>query len=326
MPKGQKTCVGCQEVNPSFNKNCQKCNAVFEKRVNTYIPTGRPRGRPKKNTENLVLAAPRPEKTKATTEPVKFNPSYFADSPGVFNLDPGSLFRDLYGKDAQIDLIMSALRTYNDTMGQDRLHTLLVGDPSGGKSEITKRIIHMVGQENVLAFDGHSATVAGISNEILEYPGNLPPLLVIQEIEKSKADLSWLLGVLDTAAELVKVTARDGIRRRRVPFLCLATCNSLEKLESMHSKSIADRFIQKVFVKPMDEKTLFEMMKQEVRKIPDFSYSWIPEAIRLGKKRGDMSVRAIKGILLSGRERLLDGSYEKILAETAIPNHEEGTG
>lgn len=243
------------------------------------------------------------------------SPSFYADSCGQLNLDPGNLFDDLYGKEAAISITMSALNVYNTTGGSSRFNTLLIGSPAAGKTEVVNRIEKMVGEDNTLRFNSESASKAGMENEILNYPGDLPPLLIVEEIEKCHSDsLLWMLPTLDPLRqELIKVTSKEGMQRRKVPFICIGTSNDIDKLTKMHAGSIADRFPNKVFMRDMDDNTRRKILICKLQKLPYYNEAWIQPAIDYCREVGDMSMRKIEAVLLCGQDKLLTGEYQATL-------------
>jgi hypothetical protein len=304
-----KICPQCGTQTGPRTLYCHFCQAPFEKTLKKFghtVPVNT-------NTVNVNVSVAPSGKVKAQT----INPKVFSDSCGELNLEPHNLFDDLYGKSEAVSIVMSALSLYNMTNGRSRVSNLICGGPASGKSEILNRFEQMLGRENVLRVNSETSTKAGIENEILNYPGNLPPVLMLEEIEKTQSDLSWLLGILDGRGELIKVTAKEGMQRRRVPFICIATCNSLKKLEQMHSGSIASRFSNKIFIKDIDSSTMYQILLNKLKQIPNYDPCWIEPAIECCRQTGEFSIRRAEAILLCGQERLMDGSYQATLRATS---------
>src|SRR5207253_11168735 len=126
-----------------------------------------------------------------------------------------------------------------------RSHCLLWGRPACGKTEILLAIERMLGREAVVKLDATMTSKAGAENLILELD-SVPPILLIEELEKcDPANLPWLLGVLDQRGEIVKTVFRNAFRKE-TKCLCLATANSLDLLERVHSGALASRFPNKI--------------------------------------------------------------------------------
>jgi hypothetical protein len=305
-----KTCRNCGIPNGPRAFYCGSCDEPFT----ATIAKSRVASQPK---TQLAYAVSQPRTSVAATPIPTLRPDAFSDKVGLLNLDPKGQFDDLYGKTDALSVIMASLAVYNQTQGRNRYHSLLVGGPSAGKSEIANRIQNVVGPDNVLRINSESASKAGMENEILGCP-QLPPVLIVEEIEKigDPQTLLWMLPALDTRQEIIKVTAKDGILRRKVPFVCIGTCNNLSKLERMHSGAIASRFTNKLFIPDMNDDMRYEILKTKIRILPNANEAWIPKAIDYCREIGDLSMRRIESVLMCGQDRLLTGEYQASLAAT----------
>lgn len=312
-----KHCPKCNKSNGPRSFFCSRCQQPFEKTLakakHLYVPLAAPI--PHIATQPRYQSVPICNTTGPTSPTLK--PNAFAGSLGTLNLDPGHEFDDLLGKTDALNILMASLAVYNQTKGRNRYHSVLVGGPSAGKSEIINRIVNVVGSDNVLRINSESASKAGMENEILSHPTELPAILAIEEIEKCNPDaLLWLLSALDTRQEIIKVTARDGILRRKVPFVCVSTCNDLAKLERMHSGSIASRFTNKLHIPDMTDSMRREIFKLKIRAVPHSNEAWIDPAIDYCRSIGDLSMRKIESVLMCGQDRLLTGEYQRSLGAT----------
>jgi hypothetical protein len=232
-----KICRSCHaSVGPRSFK-CSVCGSPFEGTIKKSQRMVFHNNSPTTTYNINIPISPQPQPAVATT----LKPQMFSNNVGTLNLDPGDRFDDLYGKTDALSIIMASLAVYNQTRGRNRYHSLLIGGPSAGKTEMLNRIEETVGKENVLRFNSESASKAGIEEMILTYPSELPPVLIVEEIEKcpNPDSLGWMLPALDTRMQVEKVTAKEGPRSRPVPFISIGSCNSLAKLEKMHSGSIA---------------------------------------------------------------------------------------
>lgn len=300
-------------------KPCAKCDKLVGVRTlrcacgsETFVRLAKP-ARNSVSVVNNITVNPSIDQTKTV------KPSFYADSCGTFNLDPGNAFDGLYGKDEPLSIILASLKAYNETRGESRYNCLAAGSVSAGKSELLNRIELMVGKENVFRFNGESASLAGVQNELLTYPGDIPSLLIAEEIDKcpNPDSLLWMLAALDTRRELIKISGREGIERRKVPFICLATCNSIEKLERWHSGAILSRFPNTFFIEDMTEEVMTLILTDKLKTLPYYDVAWIPPAIEFCRTIGNMQMRKIESVLMCGQEKLLTGEYQATLLKAS---------
>ena len=224
-------------------------------------------------------------------------------------VDRSTHFDHLYGLDAQIDVLLAALQTAKDTNYKKRFHSVLYGKPGCGKSEILRGVKHMVGEEGVIEFDGTQTTAAGAIATLID-AAIVPPLLIIEEIEKvPDAAFMWLLGALDGRAEIRKITAR-GVLHRKVPFVCAATVNDLDLFKSRHEGAMASRFAHKIYCPRPGEEILRRILWREVESI-EGDPAWIEPAIRfcMDSEQTTDPRRAI-AVCLTGRDGLLTGKFQ----------------
>lgn len=234
------------------------------------------------------------------------------DAIADVNVEREHHFDHLYGLDAQIEILLAALKTAKDTNYAKRFHCVLYGKPGCGKSEILRGVKHMVGQEGVIELDGTQTTAAGAINILME-AAVLPPLLIIEEIEKvPDAAFMWLLGALDGRAEIRKVN-NNGVRQRKMPFVCAATVNDLSLFKSRHEGAMASRFAHSIYCPRPSEEILRRILRREADSIqgnPD----WIEPAIRYCiDKENTTDPRRVIAVCLTGRDKLLSGEFQKNL-------------
>jgi hypothetical protein len=255
--------------------------------------------------------------------PVGPNLAIFNDTDIVaeVTIDRGTHFDHLYGLDPQISIVLASLQTAKDTNYKKRYHVVLNGKPGCGKSDLLRGVKSMVGPEGCLEFDGTQTTAAGAIAAIMD-ADIVPPLLVIEEIEKVPDQaFMWLLSALDGRAEIRKVTAR-GSSYRKVPFVCVATVNDLDLFKSRHEGAMASRFAHNVYCPRPNEEILRRILKREVESI-NGNEAWIEPAIRycLDKEiNGDP--RRVIAVCLTGRDELLNGKFQADL--TACKPRNEG--
>lgn len=253
-------------------------------------------------------------KTTTETEPtVQQKPKAF--TPVKINTDAGQHFAHLYERDSQIALVMSAIQAYVNSNYEDRFHAILYGPPSCGKTEILRSVARMLGEESVLVFDATSTTKAGAERTLLE-TAEIPPVLIVEEIEKTdEHSLRWLLGVLDHRAELRKITHRS-TKSRSVKLLCLATANDIELFRKVMEGSLASRFSHHIYSGRPSREVLKKILLREIERSKG-DVAWIDPALDWClNEEGTNDPRRIITICLCGREKLLDGSYQKHLKAT----------
>jgi hypothetical protein len=236
--------------------------------------------------------------------------------PVQINMDRGNHFGHLFGLDDQIDLVLSSVEEYRRSEHNNRFHVCLFGSPACGKTEILRSLTRMVGQEAVMHFDATSTTAAGAKQLLIE-SANMPPILCIEEIEKAdEQSLRWLLGVMDYRAEIRQVKFRTGMAVREVKLLCLATVNDLCLFNRMMDGALASRFSHKVNCPRPSREVLERILHREIDRNGG-NPAWIKPALDYcvnEEKTNDP--RRIITVCLCGRDQLLTGEYQKVLAAT----------
>lgn len=235
------------------------------------------------------------------------------------NVRPEEHFSHLYDRESQVAVILSAIEEYTRSEYNNRFHTLLYGDPACGKTDILRSVSRMVGPDAVLHFDATSTTKAGAQRTLLE-AANVPPILCIEEIEKTdEQSLRWLLGVLDYRAEIRKNTYR-GSYTREVKLLCLATANDYELFTRIMDGALASRFSHKVYCPRPSREVLKKILEREILTC-DGKAEWIEPALDwcLDEEKTN-DPRRIITVCLSGRDALLDESYQKHLRNILPPS------
>ena len=230
--------------------------------------------------------------------------------------DFGGCFDHIYDRDAQIGIVWQAIKAAVESGFQNRNHCALFGPPACGKSEILLGFKKLLGADAVMQFDATSTTEAGARRELRQL-ANIPPILLVEEIEKTdERSLRWLLGVLDTRGEIRGLNFRDASFQRDVKLLCLATANDMEKFNDVMSGALASRFANKVRCPRPSSEVLERILQREVQKIGG-NPAWIAPALDycLNSEKSTDPRRAI-AICLCGQHKLLSGEYQKWLEET----------
>lgn len=226
-------------------------------------------------------------------------------------------FRGVYERDAHIRTIHSAVQTCIESNGEILSHVLLYGQPGACKTKLTEKLKAWYevedDTERVLFVDGTTMTKAGLENWLLELEeaGRLPEVLVVDELEKQPMDNLLCLNAVMGSGMLTKLNARIGNTRKPAKFVVIGICNDKEALRAFRNGALWSRFTHKLpCVRPSKELSL-RILKEMTVKIPNGKPIWAEKAMEFGwDKLGQRDIREIKGHL-DGRDRLLDGSWQK---------------
>lgn len=227
-------------------------------------------------------------------------------------------FAHIYARDAQINIVHSAIRAFIDSDYENRFHAVLFGPPACGKTEVLRSFARALGPEAVLNFDATSTTKAGAEKIILETE-NIPPILMVEEIEKTDENsLRWLLGLLDHRAEIRKITFRQ-VSQRNVKLLCLATVNDMDLFKRVMDGALASRFAHKVYCPRPDREVLTRILLREI-KSHNGDEKWIEPALDFVLDfEQSTDPRRVIAVCMSGREKLLSGEYQEFLKKAMEP-------
>jgi Cdc6-like AAA superfamily ATPase len=239
--------------------------------------------------------------------------------------DRSKFFENIYARDPQIALVLSAVDAAVKSNFQNRFHAVLYGPPACGKTQILNCVADMVGEESVLRFDCTSTTKAGAEKILLE-AAEVPPVMICEEIEKTdEASLRWLLGLLDHRAEIRKTNYRVGTLQRKVHVLTLATVNDIALFESVMDGALASRFSHKIYCPRPDKTVLRRILEREIAATdedgkPLGKHEWIEPAIDYVVDREKSNdPRRVITVCLSGGDKLLTGEYQKYLDAARDP-------
>ena len=229
-------------------------------------------------------------------------------------------FSHLYGLDAHINRLRWALENAIDTNFESRVHTLFVGPPGCGKSDIGRSMKTALGEESVLEFDATSTTKAGAQGELAERE-ELPRVILIEEIEKCNPDsLRFLLSLLDIRAELRKTTKVERIERD-VKLVAVATCNDYKLFQSMEAGALASRFGKPVYFRRPTPELLRRILRREVER-HNGKMEWIEPTIQFALRMRTTDPREVIGHMMVGRDYLLTGEYQAAVEATSSPDDE----
>ncbi len=233
-------------------------------------------------------------------------------------------FNNLYERDAQVALSLSAINAGIQSDWKDRLHCALVGDPASGKSELLRCIKNMVGEEAVLEFDATATTMAGAIKALAERTV-MPRLVLIEEIEKAEENsLRWLLAAMDSRAEIRKTNFRGNVNRE-FKSLCLTTVNDWDAFNKMMSGALASRFVNKIYFPKPNRKLLERILARDVAELKDGKTEWIEPTLAFAEECEITDPRQVLSILKCGRDDLLTGKHQERLRETDVRKHLKNT-
>lgn len=262
-----------------------------------------------------------------TSESSSSDPSSWADdeSPYVELSDIEALTKDkwfdhLYGLDAQIEVLLSALQAAADSQMKNRFHSLLWGDPGCGKTEILQSVYRLLTklQVHCLILDATSTTEAGMRKNLLDEDTSTPDVMLIEEIEKvPETSLRWLLGIMDVRATISQANYRR-TASRRVPAIVLATANDMRQLRSMMYGALHSRFQHEIYCPRPDRAVLAKILQREVSKVNGNS-QWIEPALKFCCDELKLTdPRKIVPVCLCGKDKLLTGEYQTYLRKTML--------
>lgn len=235
-------------------------------------------------------------------------------------------FSRIYGREPHIRLILDSLKLAKETQFHKRNHVLLGGSPGCGKTAIMEELKKILGQEGESYFwlDGTSMTKAGVCKLIMDSPV-VPPVLFVEEIEKTSEDsLRFLLGLMDQRGEIRRTNYHIGHQAKDARMLVIATANDIALLQSLMSGALYSRFQNKLHCQPPDRVIMEQILKREIEDIPHDAQAlaatqWVSTTLAFAYDQEALrDPRDLITILTCGRDRLLDGSYQKDWKSTRL--------
>lgn len=229
-------------------------------------------------------------------------------------------FDGLFGLDAAIARIRSAIEAAVMSDWRKRIHCILIGPPACGKTDICRRVGAAVGTAAYMEYDATATTQAGMIKD-LEEREELPRILFVEEIEKAPQDsMMALLGMMDDRAEIRKVTAKKNIQRD-TRMLVIATANDEQLLKKAAAGALYSRFsANKIYFHRPSRDILYRILEREVTAVGG-DPEWINPTLDYAEAIGSTDPRELIGICLCGREKLLTGEYQEWLLETGIAQY-----
>lgn len=275
--------------------------------------------------DNSATSAQKDSSSRDLTDDYVFdNLSHTLSQAGT--IKKGEFYKHLYGLDAQISVLLSALQAAGDSGMENRFHTLLWGDPGCGKTEIleaTARLLQSIGVNHLL-LDATSTTEAGMRKSLLDQDAEIPSVILIEEIEKVvEASMRWLLGIMDVRGRISQANFRK-TASRRVPAIVIATANDMQQLGKMMYGALRSRFQHEVYCPRPSREVLRMILEREVGKLSKGDPRWIDPALKYCyDERKITDPRKIIPVCLCGKDKLFDGTYQKALEATMFKSSEE---
>lgn len=246
----------------------------------------------------------------------------------ISHIKPGAYYSHLFGLDAQVRVLLSSVQAAADSDMSNRFHSLLYGPPGTGKTDILSSTYKLLQDLNIscLSIDCTSTTEAGMRKLLLDEDEILPEVILAEEIEKAAHSFKLLLGIMDDRGTISQLNYRRSASRK-VPALVLASANDYEALVKMDSGALLSRFSNEIYCPRPDREILAKILEREIGKVKNGSLSWIePSLVFCHDERGISDPRMIKRVCLCGKDRLLDGSYQRDLEITMRKQKGIGTG
>lgn len=237
----------------------------------------------------------------------------FLEDNQTLQLSP--YFKDIFNREPQIRCILSSIRSAIDSSFERRNHTLLHGMPACAKTQILLAIEQCLGEGSILRLDATSTTRAGLEKLFFKELEEVPPIIVIEEIEKTNEEaLRIWLGALDDRGEVRKVNFHMH-QVRELKVLCLATANDKVLFDNMmggrpnYPGALSSRFVHQLECPRPDEEVLKKILIRDVNRFGG-KIDWVEPSIKLAKQLETNDPRKVLGFL-DGGDRLLDGSYQR---------------
>jgi len=226
-----------------------------------------------------------------------------------------SYFSHLFGLDAQIAVLKSAIEAGIQSGWEKRFGVKLIGPPGCGKTAVVNAMKAALGEDVFMQFDATSTTAAGALKNIASRD-ILPRILAVEEIEKTDQEsMKWCLAALDQRAEIRKHTYRDQIEMETKLF-GICTVNDEDKFNAMHSGALADRFEHPIYFSYPSRDLLWKILERETLAYPGGDFAWIDPCLDFCEEYQITHPRRIIAICISGGSKWVTGEYQKVLRAT----------
>lgn len=238
-------------------------------------------------------------------------------------------FGKLYDRDPHIRLIHDSAATHFASNGEFRTHVLLYGPAASAKTTLLtgfKELYEPDGTERVLMIDATTSSKAGFETTLLNraVDGLLPEFIYIEEIEKQMrrvpAVFNALLSIMDSRGMISRNNARIGHVTRKTPVTVWATSNDEHFIKNYDSGAIWSRFQRRIRCDQPTREMTYRILEDKIKSFPEGKTEWIIPALIVGwDVLGSRDPREIIAIALDGKDRLLDGSFQRDLLAVTEP-------
>jgi hypothetical protein len=224
-------------------------------------------------------------------------------------------WKNLYGVNPQIRVVLSNIKRAQETNGESRNHAVLFGHAGCGKTTTMFALENMFGSDAVLKLDATSTTRAGLEKLFFSELNEIPPLVFMEEAEKADPEaLKIWLGALDDRGEIRKVNFKvNQLRQIKVLFVCTVNNKTLfDKMmgsDGSEAGALSSRCVTQLYYPRPNQTILLQILAKEIKE-KGGNEKWIIPAIELAQKMNITDPRVVRSFLAGG-DRLLDGSYQR---------------
>lgn len=224
-------------------------------------------------------------------------------------------WKNLYGVNPQIRIVLSNIKRAQETEGESRNHAVMFGHAGCGKTTTMFALEQMFGSDSVLKLDATSTTKAGLEKLFFNDLTEIPPLVFMEEAEKADPEaLKIWLGALDDRGEIRKINFRvNQLRSVKVLFICSVNNKSVfDRMmgsDGSEAGALSSRCVTQIYYPRPSEAVLFQILDKEIRE-KGGRPEWIAPAIEIAKELNVTDPRTVRSYLAGG-DRLLNGSYRR---------------
>jgi len=224
-------------------------------------------------------------------------------------------WKNLYGVNPQIRIVLSNIKRAQETDGESRNHAVMFGHAGCGKTTTMFALEQMFGSDSVLKLDATSTTKAGLEKLFFNDMTEIPPLVFMEEAEKADPEaLKIWLGALDDRGEIRKINFRvNQLRSVKVLFICSvnnkAVFDRMMGSDGSEAGALSSRCVTQIYYPRPSEAVLFQILDKEIRE-KGGRPEWIAPAIEIANELNVTDPRTVRSFLAGG-DRLLNGAYRR---------------
>lgn len=257
------------------------------------------------------------DKPYAKTEVVKSGKTHKPYATVLIPDNWNEHFSHIYDRENQISMAMSYLEAAIQSKWVYRPHIAFIGEPGGGKTETARSFKKLLGEDAVLEMDATATTMAGAVKHFKEAQV-LPRVLIIEEIEKANFDeFPWLLAVMDPRGEIRKITYRE-TTIIDTQVLIIAMINNYKLFRTALEGALSSRFSPPIYFPKASRETQSKVLIRDVKNLGG-NLDWVEPALDLAEELEITDTRHILAICLAGKDRLLNGEFQKFMISTKLP-------